>query len=211
MNIRRVYADREFHAADAILALEERDLKYVIPAKKDRHRIGPLCDQFDRLKSGYDEPNDTPLYVKRDHTIYGAVKGGVTNERVYTTVVMLPPDEDDDTNPAGSPQPFLTNLEVSDEISLDQRWAAEQIEEYSDCGAIENSYSSIKKAAAWTTSKEFEVRWFHFAFGCLVYNMWLLVDFLTQERTGVIKTRKKPRISLSRFLSWLDKELVALL
>ena len=82
---------------------------------------------------------------------------------------------------------------------------------YSDRGAIENSYASIKEAAAWTTSKEFEVRWFHFAFGCVVYNMWLLVDFLTQERIGVIETRKKPRITLSRFLDWLDKELIALI
>lgn len=211
VNIRRVYADREFHSTDALLALEERDLKYVIPAKKDRHRVGPLCDQFGQLKSGYDEPGDTPLYVKRNHAVYGAVKGGVTNDRVHTNIVMLPPDEDDDANPAGSPQPFLTNLDVSDEIPLDRRWATEQIEEYSDRGAIENSYSSIKEAAAWTTSKEFKVRWFHFAFGCIVYNMWLLVDFLTQERIGVIKTRKKPRISLSRFLEWLDEELVALL
>jgi len=50
-----------------------------------------------------------------------------------------------------------------------------------------------------------------FAFGCLVYNLWLLVDFLTQERIGVIETRKKPRITLSRFLEFLKKELVTLL
>jgi len=45
----------------------------------------------------------------------------------------------------------------------------------------------------------------------VVYNMWLLVDFLTQERIGVIETRKKPRITLSRFLDWLDKELITLI
>ncbi|WP_275882127.1 hypothetical protein [Halorhabdus sp. BNX81] len=73
-----------------------------------------------------------------------------------------------------------------------------------------DSYSSIKEAAAWTASKEFEVRWFHFAFGCLVYNMWLLVDFLIQDRIGVIETLSEPRISLSRFLDWLKKELVTL-
>lgn len=54
-------------------------------------------------------------------------------------------------------------------------------------------------------------RWFNFAFRCVVYNMWLLVDFLTQERIGVIETRKKPRITLSRFLDWLDKELITLI
>ena len=71
--------------------------------------------------------------------------------------------------------------------------------------------SSSKNAVAWTTSKEFGVRWFHFAFGYVIYNMWLLVDFLTQERIGVIKTRKKPRTTLSRFLDWLDRELITLI
>lgn len=131
--------------------------------------------------------------------------------KVYTNVVVLPPDEDDDVHEEGSPQPFLTNLNVSDEISLDRRWARSQMEQYQDRGAIENSYSSIKEAAAWTTSKEFEVRWFHFAFGCVVYNMWLLVDFITQDRIGVIEIREKPRITLPRFLDWLDKGLVKLI
>lgn len=124
---------------------------------------------------------------------------------------MLPPDETDGAHEEGSPQPFLTNLDVSDEIALDRRLTKEQMEAYNDRAAIENSYSSIKDAAAWTTSKEFEVRWFHFGFGCIMYNMWLLVDFLTQERIGVIAIRKKPRITLSRFLGWLEKEVVTLI
>jgi len=63
--------------------------------------------------------------------------------------------------------------------------------------AIETSYSKIKEAAAWTTSHSFTVRWFHFAFGCVVYNCWLLVEFLTQEYIEGIETRTKPRISLA--------------
>lgn len=211
VDIRMVYADREFHAADVIQTLTARDLDYVIPARKDRHRIGPMCDRFQELKRGHDEPNDTSLYVKTDFPIHGAVKGEVSNSKVYTNIVVLPPDGDDDANERGSPQPFITSLDVSDEVALDRRWAKEQIEKYSDRGAIETSYSSIKEAAAWTTSKEFEVRWFHFAFGCVVYNMWLLVDFLTQERIGVIETRRKPRIRLRRFLEWLDRALIKLI
>lgn len=204
VNIRMVYADREFHATDVINTLNAKDLNYIIPAVQDQHQIGPMCDDFDQLKRGYNEPGDTPLYVKEDHPMHGRVKHGPSNEKVYTNVVILPPDEDDDTHEEGSPQPFLTNLSVSDEIALDRRVAKKRIEQYSDRGAIENSYSSVKETCAWTTSKEIEVRWFHFAFGCIVYNMWLLVDFLTQERIGVIETRKKPRIQLSRFLDWLD-------
>jgi len=107
---------------------------------------------------------------------------------------VLPPDEDDEVHGGNSPQPFLTSLDVSDEIALDRRWARDQMEKYQDRAAIENSYSSIKKAGSWTTSKEFEVRWFHFAFGCVVYNMWLLVDFLTQERIGGELRRGRSRV-----------------
>jgi hypothetical protein len=124
---------------------------------------------------------------------------------------MLPPDEDDEVNDSDSPQPFYTSLDLSDKTALDRRWATKQIKEYSNRAAIENSYSSIKNAAGRTTSKEFEIRWFHFAFGCIVYNMWLLVDFLVQERIDVVETRKKPRIRLSRFLDWFDQELVKLI
>ena len=210
VNISRVYADREFYAADVIAAFEKRNLTYVVPAPKD-DRIKRKCRKFHRLKRGYDEEHDTPLYVEDDWVIHGQVKQGVTNNKVYTNLVFLPPDEDDETHESGSPQPFATNLDVDDEIALDRRRARHEIEKYNDRGAIENSYSSVKEAAAWTTSKAFEVRWFHFAFGCVVYNMWLLVDFLTQERLVVVETRKKPRIRLSRFLRWLEKELVTLL
>jgi len=93
---------------------------------------------------------------------------------------------------------------VSDEVALDRRWAKQQIEQYSDRGAIENSYSSIKNAAAWTTSKEFGVRWFHFAFGCVVYNMWLLVDFLTQKSAlGSLKPGRSPEShSVGSLIGW---------
>jgi len=93
---------------------------------------------------------------------------------------------------------------VSDEIALDRRVARNRIEKYSDRGAIETSYSSIKECAAWTTSKEFEVRWFHFGFACIVYNLWLLTDFLVQSKIAVIETQLEPRISLNRFLNRLE-------
>lgn len=47
-----VYADREFHAADVIQTLTGKGLDYVIPAQKDQHRIGPMCDRFDQVKQG---------------------------------------------------------------------------------------------------------------------------------------------------------------
>lgn len=202
-----VYADREFAAADVFAALEDRDVNYVIPAIKDNSRVGPMCDRFEELKRGHTKVHDTPLYVNQEYAIYGPVKHGVTNERRETNLVILPPDQDDPVHAGTTPQPFFTNLDLSDETALDRRYARTQIEAYSDRAAIENSYASVKKAAAWTTSKAFEVRWFHFGFACLLYNMWLVVDFLTKERIGVIETRRKPELTLTEYLDKLDNQL----
>jgi len=206
VDIHTVYADREFYAADAIYALEDAGVHYVIPAPK-RKRLKRKVDRFDAIKQGFeDDDRDVQMYVEEDYPIHGQVKGRASNTRVRTNLVLLPPDEDNDA--VSGPQPFVTNLTVSDELRIDRRKAARKINRYSDRATIENSYSSIKQCAAWTTSKAFEVRWFHFAFACVIYNLWLLVDFLTQERIGVIETRTKPRITLKRFLKMLDRELI---
>lgn len=208
VDIRRVYADREFYAADVLHRLEEDDLKYVIPVPTDQNRIGKRVDNFESHKRGYHEENDVPLVVENGYAIYGNVKYKRTNHRVETNIVILPPEDNNhDGIPDDSPQPFATNLDVDNEIRLDRWYAYNQIQKYSHRGGIERSYSSIKECAAYTTSKEFEIRWFHFMLGTVLYNLWLLVDLLVQERIGVIETRTKPRIKLGRFLRKLHKAL----
>ena len=77
-------------------------------------------------------------------------------------------------------------------------------------GGIETAYKKIKEFAAWTTSKEFEVRLWHFGFAVLLYNAWLMVDFLVQA--GLDREfRSKPRITAQRFLSFLDRQLTRLI
>jgi hypothetical protein len=206
VDIHTVYADREFYAADVFHALEEARVHYVIPAPQ-RARLKRKVKRFDTIKRGFeDDDRDVPMYVKEDYAIYGKVKGQGGNSRVTTNLVILPPS--DDNNAVSGPQPFVTNLAVSNELRMYRRETARKINRYSNRATIENSYSSIKKCAAWTTSKAFEVRWFHFAFACVIYNLWLLVDFLTQERIGEIETRTQPRIILPRFLAMLERELV---
>jgi hypothetical protein len=210
VNIRMVYADREFYATDAIAALEEHNLNYIIPAPV-RKELKRKVNNFAELKRGYaDEERDEALYVEHDYSLQGKVKHKGTNASVSTNLVILPPEED--CKARDGAQPFITNIEnVSDEIALDRRWTKRQIERYESRAAIENTYSSIKQCAAKTTSKAIEVRWFHFGFACIIYNLWLLVDFLTQERIEVIETRQKPRIKLSRFLRWVDRESTVLI
>ena len=173
---------------------------YIIPLPRDR-RIKRICKQFDQKKRGQPErEEDVPIHIDSEYHRYGPVKGKPGQTRVQTTLVVLPPGESRDR-----PQPFATNLEVKNLTAVDRRSTKQRIEEYSKRGGIEQSYSSIKKCAAWTTSKAFEVRWFHFAFATIVYNTWLLVDLLTQMRTAMVTTRSQPRITLDRFLQWLDQ------
>lgn len=75
---------------------------------------------------------------------------------------------------------------------------------------IENAYKKIKEFASWTTSKEHKVRLFHFGIAVLLYNMWLLVDFLVQvSLDGEVES--EPEITASRFCGFLDRRVIALL
>ena len=194
VSVYRVFADREFHAADVVDALEQRGLFYVIPARRDE-RIKRVIARMD------DE-----VTVKDDYGFYGPVKSGRRKTRVETTLVVLPPDEDRDHY-----QPFLTNLAVSDEIGLDRRQTRSRINRYSRRGGIETAYGGIKDFAPWTTSKEYAVRLFHFGFAMLLYDMWLLVDLLVQLSLDVVDFRTKPRGGHPRFRGFLRRRLVALL
>lgn len=51
---------------------------------------------------------------------------------------------------------------------------------YGDRQEIEVGYKQIKRFMAKTTSKDFVLRFFYFAFGCLLYSLWRLIDHLVQ-------------------------------
>jgi len=135
------------------------------------------------------------------------VKGKASNARAETTLVILPAEDNEERD---APAPFITNSEVDDEIGLDRRRTKRKIQRYNRRGGIENTYKKIKEFAAWTTSKTFEVRLFHFGFAVLLYNMWLLVDFLVQVAI-YDEVRYKPRVTAGRFMMLLDRRLMTLL
>jgi IS4 transposase len=80
------------------------------------------------------------------------------------------------------------------------------IDKYSRRMAIENSYKQIKDFLAWTTSKEYCVRLFHFAFAVFLYNIWLLTDLLVKKALGI--DQLKPRLKAKRFLNLLDSFII---
>jgi len=200
IRVRRLYADREFYATDVFSTLEHRDIFYVIPARRD-DRVTRFIARMNENEEG-----NKQVTVKDEHTVYGAVKHGGTKSSTTTTLVGLPPDETRE-----HPQVFATNLDVDDEIGLDRRWANKQINRYSRRGGIETAYSKIKEFAPWTTSTNFSIRLFHFGFAVLLYDLWLLVDFLVQTLIDVVEFRTKPRVTAPRFRAFLRREVSALL
>lgn len=54
------------------------------------------------------------------------------------------------------------------------------VREYSYRWEIESGYKSIKRFMAATTSKDLVLRFFYFAFACLLYSIWRAVDLLVQ-------------------------------
>lgn len=213
VNPRMVFADRAFASADVITALEDRDLRYMIPAPRN-----------DRTKPWLLRNVDTDaglIATERDWPVYGAVKHGPANERVTTNLIGVPGDVDEDQYGFGSaPEydtldvkaedmdavPFYTNSYVDDETALDRRETYRKVKQYNMRGGIETSYKKIKEFAAYTTSKEFDVRNFHFGFAVLLYNAWLMVDFLVQVGLDV-EFRSKPRITAKRFISFVRRRL----
>lgn len=210
VNPRCVYADRAFASADVIHAFESRGLKYMMPA--------PRNDRSKRWLRRNVDMEQGILAVEKEWGIYGSVKGKAPNERVETTIIGVPGDLSDDQYGFGStsdtndedgkiPVPFYTNLYVSDKLAIDRRQAMRQIKKYNRRGGIETSYKKIKQFSSYTTSKAFEVRNFHFGFAVLLYNAWLMVDFLVQVGLDY-EFRSKPRITSERFLSYLDRRLL---
>jgi hypothetical protein len=190
IRVHTVVADREFDAGDVMKACEEHDVFYLIPAVRDIR----IKRELNRMGS--------EVTVKEEYGIYAPVKHGPPNERVETTLVILPDPDDEWVGPS----PFYTNLDVSDEGPAYKRVTKDRIERYSSRGAIETSYKKIKEFAPWTTSKAFEVRLYHFGMAAVLYNTWLLMDFFIQTRMDV-ERRRKPRLSATRFREFLKNRL----
>lgn len=79
------------------------------------------------------------------------------------------------------------------------------IHEYSYRWEIESGYKSIKRFMAATTSKDFVLRFFYFAFACLLYSIWRAVNLLVQvDLTG--EYERSLMVTADNTLTLLKKE-----
>ncbi|WP_435182082.1 transposase [Halorussus sp. AFM4] len=184
VSINTVYADRAFATAEVIQVLNREHVRYVIPVPKNNR----TKREIDRMKHD--------VKVLREYGVYGGGTMGRTNERAETTLALVPSTRDDSKTVS-----FYTNYDVTDEIQLDREETKRVVNRYRQRWDIENAYKSMKTFLPWTTSNEYAVRLFHFAFSALLYNLWRLVDFLVQKSLDMLETREKPRVKAKRFVN----------
>ncbi|CQH61804.1 ISH7-type transposase HhuIRS4 [Halobacterium hubeiense] len=104
--------------------------------------------------------------------------------------------------------PFETNLPWVDVDSEDERETKHQIgrlmSKYKRRWGIENGFKKVKKFLAETKTPDHRFRYFNFAFACVLYNCWRLVDVLVQlELNGEVKDG--PSVSSNSFLTFAKK------
>jgi len=93
----------------------------------ETHHDETCFSDVDAIKCGFEnDERDVQMYVQEDYGIYGQDKGKMSNTHVTTNLVIPPPD--DDTDVVSGPQPFITNLAVSDELRIERRETARKVE-----------------------------------------------------------------------------------
>ena len=104
--------------------------------------------------------------------------------------------------------PFETNLEFVETDPQDDAEMKHQIgrlmAKYKRRWGIENGFKKLKTFLAETKSPDHRYRYFNFAFACVLYNCWRLVDILVQlEMDGEVSD--EPAITANSFLTLAKK------
>jgi IS4 transposase len=171
-----VLMDREFDSQHILKEIDQRGLRYVVPKRMQTSEQA----QAKRLLKWNQDRYVTDRNLRLD-----------TDERHETTLVYRRQENSEWTN-YRQYSVFMTNGEPELLREYEYRWE------------IESGYKSIKRFMAATTSKNFVLRFFYFAFGCLLYSIWRAVDLLVQiDVTGEYK--RSPNVTANTVLTLLKR------
>jgi IS4 transposase len=152
VHIDGVLMDREFDSQHLLESIAERRLTYVVPKRMYTSEKAQVKRLLRRGQDYY--TTDRKLHLGK-------------NEWHETTFIYERKDDSEQTDHRQYAV-FMTNAPPG------------AVREYSYRWEIESGYKSIKRFMATTTSKDFVLRFFYFAFACLLYSIWRAVDFLVQ-------------------------------
>jgi IS4 transposase len=176
LHVDGVLMDREFDSQHLLESIAQRGLTYVVPK---RMYASEKAQAKRLLKRGQD-------YYTADRKLHLG-----KNEWHETTFVYKRKENSKRTD-YGQYAVFLTNAPPG------------AVREYSYRWEMESGYKSIKRFMAATTSKNFVLRFFYFAFACLLYSIWRAVDLLVQ----VVLTdeyERSPIVTVQNALTLLQK------
>ncbi len=150
IHVDNVLMDREFDSQHVLEILSQRGLSYVVPKRMQTSEKAQAKRLLHRDQDRYE--TDRKLHLGK-------------NEWHETTLINRR-KEDSEHEDHRQYSVFMTNL------------GSGHLTEYGYQWEIESGYKSIKRFMAATTSKHFGLRFFYFAFACLLYSIWRAVDLL---------------------------------
>ncbi|MFY4814985.1 transposase [Haloarcula sp. AONF1] len=177
VHVDNVLMDREFDSQHIIEMLSQRGLSYVVPKRMQTSEKAQAKRLLQRGQDRYE--TDRKLHLGK-------------NEWHETTLIYRR-KEDSEHDDHRQYSVFMSNRGSGFLTEYGYRWE------------IESGYRSIKRFMAATTSKDFGLRFFYFAFACLLYSIWRAVDLLVQvELTG--EYEHSPIVTADNTLTLLKKE-----
>ncbi|RJT07209.1 transposase [Halococcus sp. IIIV-5B] len=152
LHIDGVLMDGEFDSQHLLESISQRGLTYVVPKRMYTSEKAQAKRLLSRGQDCYTTERGLHLGKNEWHETTFVYKRNPNSERTDY----------------GQYAVFMTNA------------PAGAVREYSYRWEIESGYKSIKRFMAATTSKNFVLRFFYFAFACLLYSIWRAVDLLVQ-------------------------------
>jgi IS4 transposase len=177
VHVDNVLMDREFDSQHILEMISQRGLSYVVPKRMQTSEKAQANRLLQRDRDRYE--TDRKLHLGK-------------NEWHETTLIYRR-KENTEHEDHRQYSVFMTNRSSGFLTEYGYRWE------------IESGYKSIKRFMAATTSKDFGLRFFYFAFACLLYSIWRAVDLLVQvELTG--EYEHAPVVTADNTLTLLKKE-----
>ncbi|ELY94340.1 transposase (TCE33) [Natrialba chahannaoensis JCM 10990] len=176
VHIDNVLMDREFDSQHVLEAISQRGLSYIVPK---------------RMYTSEREQAKRLLAVEQDRYVIDR-KLHLGNDEWHETTLVYRRNERSEHDDYRQYSVFMSNRGSGHLAEYAYRWA------------IERGYRTIKRFMAATTSKNFVLRFFYFAFACLLNSMWRSVDLLVQvELTG--EYERSPMVTADNTLTLLKK------
>lgn len=173
-------------------------------------------DAEDEDDEGHDEPASVHDEMLADFADLGGDVEEMDDDRPFKSLVDEVQAEEDSEVSVGNAADsqaytlFETNhpmVEVSDDCDdISKIHMVERlVRRYQRRWGIENGFKKIKNFMVRTASKNHRYRYFNFAFACVLYNVWRLVDLLVKLAIDGENASYTPKVNANRFLTHAKK------